>query len=118
MATLHIVVVGPCAAGKTTLIANLEKQGITARQLAQEHSFVPDMWQRLSQPDALIYLDCTYPVSMQRKPLNWSEREFEEQKHRLRHARKLANLYIHTDDKTPEEVVEIVVGFIQSISEG
>ena len=52
-----IGVVGPCAAGKTTLIAGLRNHGYTAKHIAQEHSYVPAMWQLLTNPDILIYLD-------------------------------------------------------------
>ena len=57
---LIIGVVGPCAAGKTTLVAALREMGYNVRHIAQEHSYVPYMWQRLAKPDLLIYLDVSY----------------------------------------------------------
>ncbi len=55
-----IGVVGPCGAGKSSLVAGLKAEGFLVRHIAQEHSYVPDMWKRLSNPDILIYLDVSY----------------------------------------------------------
>jgi adenylate kinase family enzyme len=49
-------VVGPCGSGKSTLIAALEAQGYPCRHIAQEHSYVKDMWKRITNPDVLIFL--------------------------------------------------------------
>jgi ABC-type Mn2+/Zn2+ transport system ATPase subunit len=49
-------IVGPCGAGKTTLTRNLTAAGISARAIAQEHSYVPYMWQKITNPDILIFL--------------------------------------------------------------
>src|SRR5512135_2511837 len=109
---LKIGVVGPCASGKSTLIAGLQSNGFTPRHIAQEHSYVPDMWQRLTQPDILIFLDATYPVTVQRRKLDWTAEEYAEQQHRLRHARQHADLYIDTDKLTPGQVLEAVLKFL------
>lgn len=114
MPDLKIGVVGPCSAGKSTLIGALAGHDIRAHHIAQEHSKVPDMWKRLDQPDVLIYLDVSYPVSMQRRPLNMSSDEFAEQVNRLRHAREHANLYIHTDELSAQEVFERVQGYLEA----
>lgn len=113
---VFVGVVGPCSAGKTTLIEGLRKYGIEARHIAQEHSFAPSMWQRLADPKLLIYLDVSYPVSMQRRPLDMSPQEFKEQQERLGHARQHADFYLFTDPLTPEEVLEQVLEFIQQAS--
>jgi hypothetical protein len=113
MAKSLIGIVGPCAAGKSTLISGLKELGYAARHIAQEHSFVPAMWQRVADPLVLIYLDVSYVVSMQRRPQNMTEVEFAEQTNRLRHAREHADLYLHTDDLTPAEVLEQVLAFLQ-----
>ncbi len=108
-----IGIVGPCAAGKTTLIAGLKQHGYDqVRHIAQEHSYVPHMWQRLVHPDVLIYLDVSYPLTLQRRQMNWSEAEYAEQSHRLRHARQHADLYIQTDDLSTQQVLERVLDFI------
>jgi len=109
---MRIGIVGPCAAGKTTLINGLKRHGIEARHIAQEHSYVADMWQRLSKPDVLIYLDASYPVSQRRRKMNWNEQEHREQEHRLRHAREHAQLYIQTDALTPDQVLKQVLLFL------
>jgi len=107
-----IGVVGPCSAGKTTLIRELTARGYTARHIAQEHSFVADMWKRISNPDILIYLDVSYEVSMQRRKLDMSEEEFRIQIERLSHARQQADFFLDTDPKTPEEVRNEVLDFL------
>jgi thymidylate kinase len=109
---LKIGVVGPCAAGKTTLISSLRKMGYAVHHIAQEHSYVADMWQRISKPDVLIFLDVSYAISMQRRPMNWSEADFMEQVQRLRHARQHASLVIDSDELTPGEVLQKVLEFL------
>lgn len=110
---LVIGIVGPCAAGKTTLVARLRERGIEVRHIAQEHSYVPDMWQRLSKPDVLVFLDVSYQNSLNRRKLNWTESEYIEQQRRLGHARQFANLYILTDVLTVDEVEKKILDFIE-----
>jgi nicotinamide riboside kinase len=105
-------VVGPCGSGKTTLIAGLAAYQIRTRHIAQEHSYVPYMWQRITNPDFLIFLDASYPETIRRRQLNWSIEEYEEQHRRLAHARLHAHLYIDTDPLTPQEVIQQVVEFL------
>jgi guanylate kinase len=107
-------IVGPCAAGKTTLIANLKNFGINARHIAQEHSYVLTMWQRITDPDVLIFLDASYPETIRRRNLNWTMKEYQEQHRRLSHARQNADLYLLTDEMTPDEVLSKVLGFLQN----
>ncbi len=108
-----IGIVGPCASGKSTLITALKNDLIEFRHIAQEHSYVPNMWKRLTNPDVLIFLDASYPVTCQRRNLNWTEAEYAEQHRRLAHARQNADCYIFTDDLKPEEVQNRVVGFLR-----
>jgi len=42
-----IAVVGPCASGKTRLVQALRERGYNAREVAQNYSHVPTMWQRI-----------------------------------------------------------------------
>lgn len=109
---LRIGVVGPCAAGKTTLAKGLKRFGYEVRQIAQEHSYVPAMWQRISNPDRLVYLYVSYSNTLIRRNMDWSEQEYQEQIHRLRHAREHADLMIDTDPLNPEQVLTIVLEFI------
>jgi hypothetical protein len=113
---LLIGVVGPCSAGKTTLIAGLSVHGYNAKHIAQEHSYVPDMWERLAKPGVLIFLDVSYPVSMNRRPLDMSVDDFSEQCTRLEHARQHADLYIFTDELTPQQVLLRTLNFIKGFS--
>lgn len=108
-----IGVVGPCAAGKSTLIAGLTQLGYQARHIAQEHSYVSDMWQRIAKPDILIYLDVSYPVSWQRRPMDWSETEYQIQIDRLQHARRNAQLYIDTSTLTISEVLSRAIAYLK-----
>ena len=109
---VRVAVVGPCASGKSTLVAALRAAGYDARHPAQEHSYVPDMWQRLLAPDALIYLDIDYEALLARRP-NFGEPEFlERERERLAHARAHADLVIDTSALTVEEVLARVVGFL------
>jgi len=108
-----IGVVGPCAAGKSTLIAGLTRLGYRSRHIAQEHSYVKDMWKRLTNPDVLIFLDASYTTTCQRGQLDWTESEWQEQQHRLRHARENANLYLDTDNLLSEQVLKLVVQFVR-----
>jgi ABC-type cobalamin/Fe3+-siderophores transport system ATPase subunit len=107
-----IGVVGPCAAGKTTLVKKLKNIGLSGKVIAQEHSYVPDMWRRLTNPDVLIFLDASYPVTIRRKNLNWSLAEYKKQLARLDHARKHADMYLLTDPLKPEDVLKEVLRFI------
>jgi guanylate kinase len=109
-----IGVVGPCGAGKTTLTQGLDAMGYTTRHIAQEHSYVPDMWQRITNPDTLIFLQASYPVATTRRDLNWSEAEYAEQQRRLSHARQHADLYLETDTLTIREVLERALDFIKT----
>lgn len=109
-----IGVVGPCTAGKTTLIQGLKAHGITARHIAQEHSFVPTMWQKITNPDVLIFLDVSYPESLKRRKMNWSESEYLEQRQRLTHALAHADIYIHTDSLSPSTILERVITFLEN----
>lgn len=109
-----IGVVGPCAAGKSTLITALRQHGYFARHIAQEHSYVQDMWRRLTNPDLLIYLDVSYTLTIQRRRMDWTQAEYQIQLDRLRHARQHADFYLNTDDLTPEQVLDSVLKFIDS----
>jgi len=100
-----IGVVGVCASGKSTLIKALSAQGYRCRHIAQEHSYVKDMWRRLTNPDILIYLEVSYEKTLERKSLNWTRPEYEVQVQRLHHARENADIRIQTDPLTPSDLL-------------
>lgn len=112
---IRLAIVGPCSSGKTVLGERLENLGFTVRQPAQEHSLVPTMWQRFSQPDLLIFLDVDYAHARQRRPhIDGGPQRVAEQQRRLAHARTHADLIVDTRGKTVEEVYTAVVTFLQS----
>lgn len=106
---LKVGIVGPCGVGKTTLAQALQARGYDARQIAQEHSFVPDMWQQLTRPDVLIFLDGSFETCNRRKPLDWRPSDHAEQLRRLAHAREHCDIYVDTDGLSAEEVLERVL---------
>ncbi len=105
-----VAVVGVCAAGKTTLVMGLRARGWNARQVAQEHSYVPHMWQRITRPDVLVYLDAQLEtIRRRRHDPDFPAAILEEERHRLRHARQHCDIYLATDDLSPAEVLAHVV---------
>jgi cytidylate kinase len=113
-----IGIVGPCGSGKSTLVAGLEKYGYECRHIAQEHSYVQAMWQRIAKPDVLIYLDASFPVSTTRRKLNWQKKDHDEQLRRLSHARENANFLVETDHLTPEQVLQKVLDYLTKAPSG
>jgi dephospho-CoA kinase len=108
-------VVGPCGAGKSSLVAGLKHRDYQIRHIAQEHSYVPDMWKRLTKPDILIYLDVSYENTIIRRKLDWTFVEYSEQLQRLRHAKQHADLYLDTNTMQLEDVIQHVDQFVQSM---
>lgn len=110
---LVVGLVGVCTSGKTTLGTRLKAQGYHVRHIAQEHSFVKDMWQRIAKPDMLIFLDVSYEVSKQRRSMDWTQADYNEQQRRLMHAREHADLHIQTDLLNAEEVEAQALAFLK-----
>jgi len=102
---MRIGVVGVCGSGKSTLVARLCQAGYDAHDIAQEHSYVPDMWRRIHPPDVLIYLDASYDTVTARRPGSlMNPRLYEQMLQQVRHAREHADLIIATDAKDEEGV--------------
>jgi len=114
---MRIKVAGPCASGKSTLAARLRALGYDASSTAQDHSYVPDMWQRLNPPDLLVYLDVSLATAHRRGRTGWDQAYLDEQKHRLRHARAHCDLYLATDDLTEDQVLALVLTFLSQASQ-
>jgi cytidylate kinase len=111
--TVLIGVVGPCGAGKSTLVVSLKQNGYRARAIVQEHSYVKDMWQRLTKPDILIFLQASCSVGGERRRMKWTDSEWEEQQRRLAHARDHADFHLDTDSLGIEDVLIRVLEFIK-----
>ncbi len=109
-----IAIVGPCASGKSSLARGLAERGIRARQVVQEHSFVPEMWQVIAQPDFLVYLDASFQTCSHRKNLNWRQRDYDEQILRLAHAKENCDILIHADGQSEAAVLEEVLSSLPS----
>lgn len=114
---MRVKVVGPCASGKSVLAARLRELGYHASSAAQDHSYVPDMWQRLNPPDLLIYLDVTLETAHQRGRIGtgWDQTYLDQQHERLRHARAHCDLYLPTDGLSEDQVEAQVVEFLRQL---
>jgi len=108
-----IGITGPCGAGKSTLAAGLQRSGYRARAIVQEHSYVKDMWQRLTKPDILVFLQASRTTGAKRRKMSWTESEWEEQQRRLEHALRHADLIVETDELDSNEVLAVVLGFLR-----
>ncbi|MBP9041462.1 MAG: hypothetical protein KBF64_06780 [Anaerolineaceae bacterium] len=113
-----IGIVGVCASGKTTLNAGLTALGFNCRHIAQEHSYVPTMWRRITNPDILIYLEVSYENTIVRKSLNWTRDEYAQQLFRLQDAIENAQIHINTDDLTPQQLIDRAVIELQTYLNG
>ena len=72
---------------------------------AQEHSYVPDMWDQIVHPEVLIYLDAD-DETLRRRRSGLSDEYLARERERLQHAREHADLVIDTSDLTPDEVLD------------
>jgi hypothetical protein len=106
----YIVIVGPCAAGKSTLRDRLLTRGFTqVRVVAQEHSGVRDLWKMRGYPEVLIFLDAAAATANARQDRSdWTPALLAEQLNRLQQARAACDLYLPTDELAPDEVADRV----------
>jgi hypothetical protein len=110
---LRIVVVGPCASGKSTLVANLRPKGYPVHTCAQEHSHVPQLWRKYCRADVLVYLDAGLETIGRRQGRSdWTQERLDEQLRRLADARRHCDLHVHTDDLSREQVADRVERFL------
>jgi len=110
----RIVVVGPCAAGKTTLVSNLSHRGYDIHSCAQEHSGTPELWKKRCRADVLVHLDAELETIAQRQNrTDWTAARLDAQRRRLADARQHCDLYLRTDDLTREQVAATVDAFLR-----
>ena len=107
-----VVVVGPCAAGKSTLVTALRALGYDAHVSGQEHSEIATLWQH-SEPDVLIALHVDISAVRARRGDGWPEWLHDLQVQRLAAASRAANLAIDTSVLSPQSVVDHVVAFLK-----
>src|SRR5215210_2586871 len=107
-----VVVVGPCAAGKSTLVTALRALGYDAHVSGQEHSEIATLWQR-SDPDVLIALDVDITAVRDRRGGSWPEWLHDLQVRRLAAASRAANLAIDTTALSPQTIVDRVVAYLE-----
>jgi deoxyadenosine/deoxycytidine kinase len=100
---MRIVIVGVCAAGKTTLAESLKRLGYDADTVAQEHSHVPTLYRHTS-PDVVIYLDASFATIKKRREIDWDESFLAEQQARLADAHSACDLYVKTDSLNADQV--------------
>lgn len=93
----------------------LAERGFVARQIAQEHSYVPNMWQVITKPDILIYLDASFETCTERKGFHWTMGEYQEQLKRLKHARQNCQIRVDTTDLDQQAVVRSVTEQLQKL---
>ena len=109
----RIVVVGPCASGKSTLVDALQARGYDARVSAQEHSAIAALW-RHTRPDILISLEVDIAAVRTRRGDDWPEWLHDLQMQRLQAASAAADLTIDTTELDPNGVIDRVVAFLTS----
>ncbi len=108
-----IVVVGPCASGKSTLVSALRALGYNAQVSGQEHSGIATLWQHLA-PDVLISLQVDINAVRDRRDRDWPEWLHDLQVTRLSEASEAADLAIDTTMLDSQTVIERVVHFLQT----
>jgi hypothetical protein len=107
-----VVVVGPCAAGKSTLAAGLRRMGFRAMVSGQEHSDVPSLW-RHADPDVVVALDVDLATIRQRRgDESWPAWLYEVQRGRLSQAEQAAAIHIDTTVLDADAVLSAVAAFL------
>jgi hypothetical protein len=109
---MRVTIVGVCAAGKSELARRLAARGLQVHPVAQEHSHVPELWRHRGSPDVLIYLGASRRVVRRRGRLGMTAAELRDQRRRLAHARRHAQLRLQTDHLRPDEVEGAVLRYL------
>lgn len=107
----RIVVIGPCASGKTSLTTRLQRLGYDALACGQEHSEIAELW-RHQQPDVVIGLRIELDTLRRRRSKDWSEAIYGRQMDRLESGYRNADLVIDCDAIDQESVTDRVVAWL------
>lgn len=112
---LRITVVGHCAAGKSTLVGALRRNGYDAHAVAQEHSGIPWLW-RHAASDVLIYLDVPLATVRARRGEEWPQAVYDAQESRLTDARAHADLVFDSSTESIAAMTARAIAFLQGRS--
>ncbi len=104
----EIMIVGVCAAGKTTLVQRLRELGYKVETVSQEHSSNPFLWRR-QEPFFLVVLDCKLETAMERRQREIPETRFRSQKNKLKKASENCDLLLKTDNLTVEKSAQRII---------
>src|SRR5690606_6747791 len=107
----RIVVIGPCASGKTSLTTRLQRLGYDALACGQEHSETAELWKH-QQPDALVGLRIALDTLRQRRSREWPATIYGRQMSRLESGYRSADLVIDCDAIDQEAVMDRVVAWL------
>jgi len=108
-----IVVVGPCASGKSTLVRGLQSCGYRAMVSGQEHSEIPTLWRRTA-PDVTIGLNVDLAtIRRRRRSAGWSESIYRRQQERLRNAFASAAIILDTAVMGPEQTLQAALDLLR-----
>jgi cytidylate kinase len=110
---LTVVIVGPCASGKSTLAANLQRQGVDARVSGQEHSEIGTLWRRM-EPDIVVGLRIDLETLRLRRGSTWSAALYDRQLQRLELAYAAADIVLDTAALSEAEAVSAVLALLRS----
>ena len=109
----RIVVIGPCASGKTSLTTRLQGLGYDALACGQEHSEIAELWKH-QQPDVVIGLRIGLQTLRQRRSDGWPEAIYSRQMTRLESGYRNADLVIDCDAVDQQAVMDRVIAWLRT----
>lgn len=108
----RVVVIGPCASGKTALSTRLQRLGYDARACGQEHSDIPRLWDH-QHPDVVIGLTIDLRTLRDRRHAkDWSDEIYVRQLDRLKSGFERADLILTCDDIDQDAVLARVLSWL------
>ena len=108
----RVVVVGPCASGKSTLVEGLRRLGFEATACGQEHSEIPTLW-RHTDPDVVVALEVDLATIRERRGVTeWPGWLYDAQRRRLRQAEAAAAIHIDTTLVDAEAALDLVAAHL------